>query len=72
MHCTEIAKYGFENPEKLLISLLVDEEFPSRSNRGRLLDPRYNRIGVSSGPHKVYKKMVVIDLAQLPEKKLDK
>ena len=61
---SEITKYGFKNAEELIISLLVDENMPSRFNRDRLLDPRYNKIGVATGPHKSCNKMVVIDLAQ--------
>jgi len=46
--------YGRDNPLSIVIQLLIDEGVTDLGHRVNMLDPRFNSIGVSIMPHKIY------------------
>ena len=55
--------YGNGNARRIVISLLVDDGVPTRGHRRNLLGREFALIGVSVGPHPVYRHMCVMDFA---------
>jgi uncharacterized protein YkwD len=55
--------YGNADPQRIVISLLVDDGVASRGHRAILLDGGFRFVGVSLGPHSVYRHMCVLDFA---------
>jgi uncharacterized protein YkwD len=55
--------YGNGDARRIVSSLLIDDGVASRGHRRNLLDGSFKVIGVSVGPHKVYRHMCVIDFA---------
>jgi uncharacterized protein YkwD len=55
--------YGNGKARMIVISLLVDDGLASRGHRRNLLDRAFELIGVSVGPHPVYRHMCVMDFA---------
>lgn len=65
-HCKEnfrgeCIQYGLDDPEDIILSLLVDEDVPSLGHRDICLSSSYHSIGVSMQPHKRYKVNAVLD-----------
>ena len=59
--CGECISYGFNDPQYILIQLLVDDGVKSRGHRDAILDPKYTKLGVSCGPHIKFDHMCVLD-----------
>ena len=57
----ECCQYGYDDPLKVVMALLIDEGVPSLGHRDILLSP-YNKIGVSLQPHRSYRWNAVLDL----------
>ena len=55
--------YGDAVARQIVASLLTDDGVPSRGHRKNLLDPSFKVVGVAVGPHPVYGRMCVVDLA---------
>lgn len=50
-------------PLKTLLTLVIDDGFPSRGNRKNVFSDKFHLVGAASGPHKIYKQVCVIDFA---------
>mmetsp|Transcript_35141 Transcript_35141/g.35779 ORF Transcript_35141/g.35779 Transcript_35141/m.35779 type:complete len:325 (+) Transcript_35141:257-1231(+) len=50
-------------PLKTLLTLIIDDGFPSRGNRKNVFSDKFKLVGAASGPHKVYKQVCVMDFA---------
>lgn len=59
----ENISYGFTDAREIVAALLIDDGVPSRGHRRNLLEGRFTRVGVGTGPHRVYRGMCVIDFA---------
>jgi uncharacterized protein YkwD len=55
--------YGNGDARRIVTSLLVDDGVPSRGHRKNLLSGAFKVVGVSVGPHLVYRHMCVMDFA---------
>ena len=55
--------YGNESARERLLTWLIDDGFPSRGHRRRLLSADYRAAGVSCGPHPEFGAMCVLTLA---------
>ncbi len=55
--------YGNESARERLLTWLIDDGFPSRGHRRRLISADYRVAGVSCGPHPEFQSMCVITLA---------
>ena len=53
--------YGNGDPRRIVTSLLIDDGETSRWHRINLLDGSFKFVGVSVGPHNVYRHMCVMD-----------
>lgn len=51
----ENCDYGFDDPLKIVMRLLIDEGVSSKGHRKAILDERFVNIGVSIQPHKKWK-----------------
>lgn len=60
----EAISFGLDEPEDIVIELVVDDGVPSRAHRALLLNPQFHFAGVACVPHSYYKTACVIDLAQ--------
>ncbi len=50
----ENCQYGFKDAAEIVVDLLIDKGVPSRGHRKNILDPLFNRVGVSFEPHKKF------------------
>ncbi len=55
--------YGNSTARDIVISLLIDDGVPSRGHRKNLLNDTFHKIGVSVGPHPLYRNVCVMDFA---------
>lgn len=55
--------YGNESARERLLTWLIDDGFPSRGHRRRLMSADYGVAGVSCGPHPDFQLMCVLTLA---------
>jgi uncharacterized protein YkwD len=55
--------YGNDSARERLLTWLIDDGFPSRGHRRRLLSTEYNVAGISCGPHPEFGAMCVLTLA---------
>ncbi|MDP4184254.1 MAG: CAP domain-containing protein [Bacteroidota bacterium] len=55
--------YGFSDPRRIIMSLLIDDGVKDRGHRKNLLNSSFKKIGVAFGTHPVYKYMTVTDFA---------
>ena len=55
--------YGNESARERLLTWLIDDGFPGRGHRIRLMSPDYKVAGVCCGPHPEFRSMCVITLA---------
>lgn len=59
----ENISFGPDQPRDVVVDLVIDDNVPDRGHRRILLDPRFRKIGVSCGPHAVYRTVCVLDFA---------
>jgi uncharacterized protein YkwD len=59
----ENLSYGNDTARERLLTWLIDDGFPSRGHRKRLMGADYRVAGVSCGPHPEFQKMCVLTLA---------
>jgi uncharacterized protein YkwD len=55
--------YGSGNARRTVTALLIDDGVPSRGHRRNLLNGTFKFVGIAVGPHRLYKRMCVIDFA---------
>src|SRR5258707_15116236 len=55
--------YGDESARERLLTWLIDDGFPGRGHRLRLMSSDYKIAGVCCGPHPEFRSMCVITLA---------
>lgn len=55
--------YGNESARERVLTWLIDDGFPSRGHRTRMMSPNYRVAGVSCGPHPEFQIMCVLTLA---------
>src|SRR5207302_3491167 len=55
--------YGNESARERLLTWLIDDAFPSRGHRRRLMSEDYRVAGISCGPHPEFGAMCVLTLA---------
>jgi uncharacterized protein YkwD len=55
--------YGNESARERLLTWLIDDGFPNRGHRTRLLSGDYGAAGISCGPHPEFGSMCVLTLA---------
>jgi uncharacterized protein YkwD len=55
--------YGYEDPREVVRQLIVDSGVPNRGHRQNIFGARYQKAGVSCGPHREFGAMCVIDFA---------
>jgi hypothetical protein len=60
----EAISFGLEEPEDIVIELVVDDGVPSRAHRALLLNPQFHFAGVACVPHSYYRTACIIDLSQ--------
>ena len=56
----EVIEVSSKNPQDILISLLVDDGLKNRPDRKTLFNPKYNFVGIGTGPHFEYEIVTVI------------
>lgn len=56
--------YGTDQPRRIVAQLLIDDGVPSRGHRENIMNPDYDLVGLSIGPHKVYGSMCVMVFAR--------
>jgi uncharacterized protein YkwD len=59
---SENLTYGKNSPQRVVISLLVDDGVPGRGHRKSLLSNSYKAVGVATGNHPNYKEMCVVEM----------
>jgi len=59
----ENISYGHEDPRQIVIQLIVDDGISNRGHRANIFEPKFQRIGVAVGQHKVYGFMCTMDFA---------
>lgn len=60
----EAIAYGPDRAEDVVLQLIVDDGVPDRGHRQILFNPTYSLIGVACGPHPVWRRVCVLDLAR--------
>jgi uncharacterized protein YkwD len=55
--------YGNESARERVLTWLIDDGFPSRGHRTRMMSPNYKVAGLSCGPHPEFQIMCVLTLA---------
>jgi uncharacterized protein YkwD len=65
----EVISFGPEDPESVVIDLIIDDGLRNRGHRNILLDPVFRYAGAACGSHALYRTVCVINLAdQLSER----
>jgi uncharacterized protein YkwD len=60
----ENCSYGYDQAIAIVITLLIDEDWPSLGHRKNILKPEYNSVGVAIRPHKTYRTNCVMDFGK--------
>ena len=68
--CGENISYGWDDPEMIVMQLMIDDDVPDRGHRRTILDGAFRVCGVAIGGHKKYGKMCVITYAADYTKKM--
>lgn len=55
--------YGFEDPRRMVMQLIIDDGVPDRGHRKNLYNPHFDSAGIACGPHPDFESMCVIDFA---------
>lgn len=59
----ECIQFGFNTAEEAVAMLIIDDGVADRGHRQNILNPEFHVVGISHGPHRVYRNMTVIDFA---------
>ncbi|HXH32128.1 MAG TPA: CAP domain-containing protein [Bacteriovoracaceae bacterium] len=59
----ENISYTSQSARGHIIGLIVDDGVANRGHRTSLYNPAFKKAGVSCGPHKIYKRLCVLDLS---------
>jgi hypothetical protein len=59
----ENISYGPNSADKIVLGLLIDDGVPDRGHRKSIMNGEFNQVGVSTGTHKRYGTMCVIEFA---------
>lgn len=62
-YMAENCSYGYKNPVKIVLQLLVDDNVPSLGHRHNILNANYKQVGVAIEPHKTYRFNCVQDFS---------
>lgn len=55
--------YGFSDPRRIIMALLIDDGTKDRGHRKNLLNASFKKVGIAFGTHPVYNYMAVFDFA---------
>ena len=66
----ENISYGWDDPEMIVMQLMIDDNVPDRGHRRAILDDTFRVCGVAIGSHEKYGKMCVITYAADYAKKM--
>jgi uncharacterized protein YkwD len=61
--CGENIDYGYATGREIVLRLLIDDGVPSRGHRRNIMNGRFLKVGISTGPHKHSEYICVIDYA---------
>ncbi len=56
--------YGFSDPRRIIMTLLIDDGIKGRGHRKNLLNTSFKKVGIALGTHPVYNYMAVMDFAR--------
>ncbi len=62
-YMSENCSYGYSNPIKIVLQLLIDDGVPSLGHRKNMLSDKYSYVGVAIAPHKTYRYNCVQDFS---------
>ena len=65
---SENISFGWKSAKDIVLSMVVDDGVKSRGHRRNLFNSKYKKMGLASGPHKVYEHCTVMDFFGEPEK----
>lgn len=61
--------YGNNIPERIVMSLIIDDGVPGRGHRENIFNPNFNVVGIAVGTHKSYNYMCVMTFAKAYKEK---
>mmetsp|Transcript_25038 Transcript_25038/g.63518 ORF Transcript_25038/g.63518 Transcript_25038/m.63518 type:complete len:356 (-) Transcript_25038:44-1111(-) len=71
VHCAENIDYMSTSAPEIVLSMLVDDDVPSRGHRKMILKSDFTKVGIAYGPHKDYGTICVLIFAVWVGPKMD-